>query len=318
MTAAPHPVRQDVQPIFAHQAMLYAGLDEFVDGTLSFVRAGLEAGESVLVAVDAAKVSRLQHDLGDDARRVQFEHMERIGANPARIIPVWRAFVDAQPPGAGFRGVGEPIWAARSAAELAESQRHEALLNLAFAGSAAWQLLCPYDTSTLSADVIDEAHRSHPTIVAGDGHYPSATCRSLDEIAAPCDWPLPEAPDGVMQLPFTHAGLAAVRSFVRDRAGQMGLGHARRDDLVLAVDEVAANTLRHGSGDPVVRMWAEPGSVMCEVADRGRFDEPLAGRVLPAPDAEGGRGLWICNQVCDLVQIRSFENGTVVRLHMTL
>jgi hypothetical protein len=31
---------------------------------------------------------------------------------------------------------------------------------------------------------------------------------------------------------------------------------------------------------------------------------------------EGNRGLWIANQVCELVQIRTFPTGSVVRLHI--
>ena len=30
----------------------------------------------------------------------------------------------------------------------------------------------------------------------------------------------------------------------------------------------------------------------------------------------GGYGLWLANQLCDLVQIRSLPAGTAVRLHM--
>jgi hypothetical protein len=30
----------------------------------------------------------------------------------------------------------------------------------------------------------------------------------------------------------------------------------------------------------------------------------------------GGRGLWLTNQLCDLVQIRSGDAGTVVRAHV--
>jgi hypothetical protein len=40
------------------------------------------------------------------------------------------------------------------------------------------------------------------------------------------------------------------------------------------------------------------------------------GRTPPSPDQRAGRGLWLANQLCDLVQIRSTEAGTVVRLHM--
>jgi hypothetical protein len=32
----------------------------------------------------------------------------------------------------------------------------------------------------------------------------------------------------------------------------------------------------------------------------------------------GGRGLWIVNHLCDLVQLRSSPAGNVVRLHMAI
>ena len=51
--------------------------------------------------------------------------------------------------GRPMRGIGEPIWAERSPAELVECQRHESLLNVAFAGSAGFYLMCPYDTTSL-------------------------------------------------------------------------------------------------------------------------------------------------------------------------
>lgn len=56
--------------------------------------------------------------------------------------------------------------------------------------------------------------------------------------------------------------------------------------------------------------------VVCDVSDRGWIRQPLAGRARPSVDLESGRGLWMVNQLCDLVQLRSSPAGTVVRLHM--
>ena len=58
--------------------------------------------------------------------------------------------------------------------------------------------------------------------------------------------------------------------------------------------------------------------MVCEVADAVRIDDPLAGRERPPADAPNGRGLWLANQLCDLTQLRSGEDGTVLRLHMTV
>ena len=38
----------------------------------------------------------------------------------------------------------------------------------------------------------------------------------------------------------------------------------------------------------------------------------------PADDLPGGKGLWLVNQVCDLVEVRSNPDGTTICLHMRL
>jgi MEDS: MEthanogen/methylotroph, DcmR Sensory domain len=119
---------------FVHEALLYAGRDEFVASALSFIREGLEADEPTLVVVDAAKIRTLRSQLNGDGERVLFADMADVGTNPARIIPAWRDFVDEHAVGGrSVSGIGEPIWAGRSASELVECQLHESLLNLAFA-----------------------------------------------------------------------------------------------------------------------------------------------------------------------------------------
>jgi anti-sigma regulatory factor (Ser/Thr protein kinase) len=55
---------------------------------------------------------------------------------------------------------------------------------------------------------------------------------------------------------------------------------------------------------------------VCEVRDGGQLSDPLVGRRRPSSDQIGGRGLWIANQLCDLVQVRSSDEGAVVRLNV--
>ena len=302
---------------FRHEAMLYAGEDEFVEHTAAFVRDGVEADEAVLVVVGARKIDLLRERLDGAAADVLFADMADVGANPARIIPAWREFVLTRNESKGLRGVGEPVFPERSAAELVECQRHESLLNLAFADVDDFWLLCPYDVEALPAETIDEAWRSHPHVTADSGRE-SVSFRGLEEIAAPFEAPLPEPPVDVESVPFDLAGLGEVRGFVRAQAVDAGLGQAEVDDLVLAVNEVATNSVRHGAGNGAVRVWQEHGAVVCEVTDRGSIANPLAGRVRPLVGAEGGHGLWLANHVCDLVQIRSLDEGTTVRLHLSI
>jgi anti-sigma regulatory factor (Ser/Thr protein kinase) len=298
---------------FRHEALLYSGADGFIEGTLPFVRDGAHAGDATLVVVDAAKIERLRDALGADADAVEFADMSEVGSNPARIIPAWRAFVDSHP-ARRLRGIGEPIWAQRSAAELVECQRHEALLNLAFADTEDFTLLCPYDVDALSPAVVEKAHHSHPVLVSGGAGRTSASY--VETVPAPFAEPLPEPPDTAYALAFDTDTLVAVRELVAARATAAGLSELRTGDLVLAVNEVATNSVIHGGGQGVLRIWCEPDAVICEVSDGGAIVEPMAGREPPPDGHLGGQGLWLCNQLCDLVQIRSFADGAVVRLHM--
>ena len=63
-------------------------------------------------------------------------------------------------------------------------------------------------------------------------------------------------------------------------------------------------------------MWSEHDGLLCEISDTGRILDPLAGRRRPSGTEEQGYGLWLVNQVCDLVQIRTFPTGSIVRLHV--
>ena len=84
------------------------------------------------------------------------------------------------------------------------------------------------------------------------------------------------------------------------------------------LSELANNSLRHGGGRGRVRIWTQAGSLVCEVTDRGRIARALADRERPPAGVEGARGLWLVNQLCDLLQLRATAQGTVARLHMRL
>ncbi len=112
--------------------------------------------------------------------------------------------------------------------------------------------------------------------------------------------------------------LAAVRAVVYRYAKQAGLPEHRAIDLVLAVSEVAANTVRHAKSPGSLNIWYDAQEIVCQIQDEGTIHDPLAGRRKPSMDAMGGHGLWIVHQVCDDVEMYSDETGTTIRLHMKL
>ena len=304
---------------FHHEALFYDGEEGFLAGTLPFVRDGVWADEPVLVAVSKARADALKHELGSDAESVHFADMSELGRNPACIIPAWRDFVQAHGTGGRpLRGIGEPIWAGRTEAELTECHRHESLLNLAFANTPAFWLLCPYDKQVLPDDVLDEALRTHPYVAESSESRPNESYLPPERGPGPFDGELPPPAESPAELTFRLERLRAVRAFVAEYSGQRGLPEARTADLVLAVNELATNSVVHAGGHGTVRLWQENGAVMAEVCDEGRLEEPLLGRERPTPDQASGRGLWLVNHLCDLVQMRTLPGGTVVRLHMNL
>lgn len=307
------------QQSFHHATLFYAGEDGFLDGTLPFINEGVTAGEPILVAVANARSELLKQALGDEAELVHFADMRVLGSNPARIIPAWRHFLaEHSPDERPVRGIGEPIWAGRSDAEVTECQRHESLLNVAFDGGQAWRLLCPYDLDALDEEVIEAARRSHPFIARDGNSHVSGAYVGQHEAPGPFDGVLPAPSTKPRELEFTTDGLRDLRSFVSRGAADASLDGSRTRDLVLAVNELATNSLRHGGGEGTVRMWTEADTLLCEVHDRGHIVEPLLGRDPPVAKQPGGRGLWVVNHLCDLVQIRSTPTGSVVRVHMRL
>jgi anti-sigma regulatory factor (Ser/Thr protein kinase) len=129
--------------------------------------------------------------------------------------------------------------------------------------------------------------------------------------------PLSPPPPGAMSYRYT-TDLAAVRAVVYRYARQAGLPESRAIDLVLAVSEVAANTVRHAKSPGSLKIWYDTKRIVCQIQDEGTITDALAGRRQPSLEAMGGHGLWIVNQVCDEVEMRSDETGTTIRLHMDI
>ena len=139
-------------------------------------------------------------------------------------------------------------------------------------------------------------------------HFPDQPGRRL---------PLPSSANNAIHHTY-RSDLSQVRALVLQHARAAGLTESRANDLVLAVSEVAANTLRHTKAPGTLAIWHDANEVVCEIHDAGTITDPNAGHRKPAPGASGGHGLWLVRQVCDLVELTSDADGTTVRMHMAL
>jgi anti-sigma regulatory factor (Ser/Thr protein kinase) len=301
---------------YRHAAVFYSGREGFLEKLVPFIREGVAGREPTLVVVSADKIDALRSELAGDTAGVQFADMGEVGANPARIIPAWQDFVEAHD-GRSVRGIGEPIFPERNPAELAECQHHERLLNPALDGSDLF-LVCPYDTDALPPDVIEEARVSHPLVHRAGEDHSNAHFRPEAASLGLLTEPLPEPEAATELIPFNLDSLSAARGLVMSSATRAGLSGSQAERLVLAVGEITANSVRHAGGGGVMRLWSEDDRFVCEIADEGRIEDPLVDRRRPNDLQRGGWGLWIANQMCDLVQLRSLPAGTVARLHMQI
>jgi len=299
---------------FEHEALFYRGEDDFLAGLLPFVREGLELDDVVVVAEPRPRLELLRDALGDDAGAVQFLDMAEIGVNPARIIGVWATTLDEHTrAGRRLRGVGEPAFSGRRPAEFAECELHELLLNRAFDDGPAWRLLCPYDEDRLPRAVTRGALHTHPIRSTSADRVPSSHY-AADGVADAFAATLPRPTDAVLSGVFGPDDIPATRRTVAQYARRCGLSEEQVEVLELAASELATNSIRHGGGSGTVAMWLEAGAAVVEFSDSGHVTDPLTGRFRPPLDSVGGRGVYLVNQLCDLVQLRSSARGTSIRV----
>jgi anti-sigma regulatory factor (Ser/Thr protein kinase) len=308
MTVTATPIDQ-----FRHLALFYRGRGEYLTVLCDFIRASRARGDAVFVTVPERQAEQVRRDLGDESAQVALVDMAELGRNPARIIPEVLTYARSHR-GQHVCCVGEPIWPGRTTAEIQEATRHEALVNLAFRDSPA-TFLCPYDSARLPGWVIADAGRTHPSVVKGQQEVASTGYLKVPGLPPRCNQALPRPPAHAEALSYRD-DLHPVRSFVASMAQRAGLASSRIPDLVLAVSELAANTLHHTDSGGTVQVWKTREEIICQVADTGQITDPLAGHRAPSDEVLGGKGLWLVNQVCDLVQARTGQAGTTTRLHM--
>jgi anti-sigma regulatory factor (Ser/Thr protein kinase) len=301
----------DARPQFIHSALLY-DTDAAYGATLSaFVREGLAHDEAVAVAANSRHTALLRDHLGGDAAEVRFLSAEEWYVRPVRTIAGWSQLLRAA--AAKGRPFMRLVGHTSSAHGARTWVRFESALNTSLAGLRG-HLLCPYDRAALPAEAVRTAARTHPRLHDGGwrdsaGYEPPE--RLLTELP---ERPYPVVGEPVLAVPVKDT-VADLRAQVRARARTEGwLPPDRVDNLVLALSEVATNSIRHGGEQRELRIWLTDDAVVCEVTDDGAVPPgPLAGYLPPRAGVIGGMGLWLVQQLSDAMAIRNVDGLTRAR-----
>jgi hypothetical protein len=308
---------------FRHWACIYDGDEQFLETAVPFLTEGMARGEPAFVVTTPANLELIGAALGQRAGEVDYAESAFFGRRPPQRVAAfyryWRthAAASARSGGAGrVRILAEPVWAGRSGREIAAWARMESALNVTLAPTSI-SMICPYDARSLDDDILADARSTHPALIAGVDSGPSpqyadpaAFVRSREP------GPLADPPADAAAFRF-DGDLRALRRFITNRAAEYGVVGDRADMLVLAVSEVGAYLKGRPPGGAMVRTWEQPGAIVCDFRQPGgSIGDPFLG-LRPAQLEPGdGDGLWLTNQICDWMEIRSGADGCTIQLQV--
>ncbi len=298
----------------SHTSLFYDGARQYAEEAGGFLRDGLARGHRPLVVAPLDRIDLLRSTLGRDADEVRFVE-DRVAYTPQWNS--YRLLLDfaAEAPGTRSAVIAEQALAERIPAELVDYRRLEAAVNIVFADHDV-DVLCPYDAGTLPAHLLDIGMQTHGEVRAHGATSPNARFDDPIDVLGSLATVVPP-PAGALTLECrSGADVSSARRMVHASGAEAGLDRDVIQDVALAVSEVLANALLHGSAPARLHVYAERDTWVCHVHDPGPGPiDPLVGLVPPAEPSDHGYGLWLARQLCTAVDVGNDPSGTHVRLH---
>ncbi|MGY1749920.1 anti-sigma factor RsbA family regulatory protein [Modestobacter sp. SYSU DS0511] len=301
-----------------HDVAFAASATGLAQLAVPFARAGLAAGDPVVVVTSDAVADAVRAALGDLPGLALVDQESVFGRRTPATLTAFRQLVAETTPAPGrhLRVISELPGGLGSRDQL-EWQRYEAVVEHALAGWPVW-FLCLQDTGQLPGQLVRWAHCTHRHVIDDRGRRPNPGFTEpeqlLPQLPVPAE-PLQQAPPLLAADGVTRPG--AVRHGLVPLLNALDRSPDATDDLLLAIDELVTNALVHGRPPVDVRVWADGGTVVCTVVDRGGGPtDPFAGYGPAHGDdlSRGGMGLWLARQLCDHVDIWTDERGVTVRV----
>jgi anti-sigma regulatory factor (Ser/Thr protein kinase) len=311
---------------YRHDGLLYDDDAQLVRVAARFLLDGLTADEPAVIAATPRTADLLREAVGEHPLLHVLERHDAYRARTPTAITTFRRLAEEHAPeGARLRVVGEVDFGAGERDWL-EWQRYESVINEALAAWPLWGL-CVFDTQRLPEPLLASAVATHPTLLGADGRVPNPGF--VDPAEYVRGLPVPEEP-----LEATTPQLSApdvsdfvgLRHAVAEEIARTGADADLVGDLLLAVDEMVSNAVRHGRPPVGLRLWTAADRIVCTISDGGPgWDDAFAGYGPAHGDdlSRGGMGLWLARQLCDHVDISgghgaAGDAGVQVRLTVRL
>jgi len=301
-------------PRLVHAAAIYGSDEAFLAMVVPFLRAGVGAGEPTLLRVEPHRRQLVCNAIGDPSGLTLLPE-DGWGDHPILALGhndgLFRRHLDD---GAGRVRILTDVPIAGPGASWSGWARYEAVMNHVF-GQLPLLAVCPYDTRSSPAEVLDDVERTHRWLLTADGADQAANPRFVepDAFLAERDGvevdPLElDRPDLELADPTPSAGRAAVAALARTTA----LDRETAENLVFAASEIVTNAVVHGRPPVVLRAWGALDRIVVAVTDHGPGPaDPFSGYLR---DAGGALGLWLARQLCSRVTMVRQPAAFTVRI----
>ena len=306
-----------------HTAAVVHSSEQVLAAALPWLEAGLAAGDLTVLSCDDETADLLREQLGPGAESLVSDPRASLrGVRPPDGVGVIRRLLDraADAPSGRLRILGAPEFGP-APRDWREAQRYEAVLNRLLMGAPV-EALCLYDQRRLPEQAALSASATHPQLLV-DG-APAANPAYRRPSAFVADLPLPREPMESGEPVYAVAGAPTLADLRHQLAAVLAArvpDREQREDLHLAVSEIAANAFRHGTPPVSARVWASESWIVCTITDCGTsYRDELAG-FQPAHGndlSRGGMGLWLARKLWDHVDVLAGADGLTVRLSSPL
>jgi anti-sigma regulatory factor (Ser/Thr protein kinase) len=306
-----------------HAAVVVGSHEELLSAALPWLQAGLDDGDLTVLSCDEDTADLLRGQLGPaGAALVSDPRVSLRGARPPDALTGIRRLLDraADTPSGTLRILGAPDFGT-APRDWRETQRYESVLNLLLSADPV-RALCVYDQRQLPAEAVASARATHPQLLVDGVPTGNPAYRRPEEYVH--ELPLRREPVEQGEPVYAVSGAPTLAGLRHQLAAVLAArvpDREQREDLHLAVSEIAANAFRHGSPPVSARVWASADWIVCTVTDRGTsYSDELAG-FQPAHGhdlSRGGMGLWLARKLWDHVDLLSGPDGLTVRLSSPL